>query len=172
MRWRYLRGPPALDPRDPAVLAEREQGAVQLERLERHLGHAVALLVAAGEQGVLGQRIGLRHRELFLDENTDDALLGRIEHGRPTIAAAPVDAEADHRDTRVLAMRKCRPERPVLVTLAALGLLVAAACSTDRTTVRAEPAAAPATRESRTGVPILMDLPLIGTLFGSRTVTR
>ena len=50
------------------------------------------------------------------------------------------------------------------VLLAALG-----ACATDRQAAATEP---PPTFESRTGVPVLMDLPLIGWLFQHRVTVR
>ena len=68
-----------------------------------------------------------------------------------------------------------RRRRPgVLVALTCL--LALSACSTDQQAVRPEGAPAPEERtpryESRTGVPVLMDLPLIGWMFRPTTVVR
>lgn len=64
-----------------------------------------------------------------------------------------------------------RPHRRVRAWLALVALLLTGitACAADRTQVRDEP---PPILESRTGVPVLMDLPVIGVLFRKTTVVR
>ncbi len=68
--------------------------------------------------------------------------------------------------------------RAQLVGLAAMVVVtLLAGCSTDRQTLhREEPEArseeSPPRYESRTGVPVLMDLPLIGWMFRRTTTVR
>ena len=61
--------------------------------------------------------------------------------------------------------RRQRPRRLLLALL-----LVAPACAADRNHAAGEPPAP--SYESRTGVPLLMDLPVLGFLFSRRTVAR
>lgn len=70
-------------------------------------------------------------------------------------------------------MRSRRPIRSIVVPIALTGALALGSCVTDRSAAQGEalPEAVP-THESRTGVPILMDIPGIGFLFGRRTVRR
>lgn len=59
--------------------------------------------------------------------------------------------------------------------LALLVLAAVTACATDPQRVRERPAASeerPPIRVSRTGIPVLMDLPVIGVLFRRTTVVR
>lgn len=63
---------------------------------------------------------------------------------------------------------------PLLCTTLTIALFLTA-CSTDRDarrTDRGEVIAPRATTVSRTGIPILMDLPLVGPLFGRTTRRR
>lgn len=64
-------------------------------------------------------------------------------------------------------MRSPRLDRSKLALLAVL--LTGVACAADRAHGREEP---PPIMESRTGVPLLMDLPVIGVLFRKTTVVR
>ena len=68
-----------------------------------------------------------------------------------------------------------RRSRWLLAPLLGACLLGAAACSTDSEHRRDEPPAPepdPPRFESRVGVPILMDIPVIGFLFCRHTVVR
>jgi hypothetical protein len=51
-------------------------------------------------------------------------------------------------------------------------LAFAPACAADRNAAADADSASPPSYESRVGVPLLMDLPLIGFLFSRRTVRR
>ena len=72
-------------------------------------------------------------------------------------------------------MSTCRRLPSPCAALGCAVLLAVAACNTDsqfRDRDRGAPPAEPARFESRTGVPILMDIPVIGFLFCRTTVVR
>ena len=73
-------------------------------------------------------------------------------------------------------MQSRRPTRSKLALLALPLALAVTSCATDRDHVRDDllekSEGAPEIRVSRTGVPILMDLPVFGFLFGQTTVVR
>ena len=83
---------------DEAAVHERAERAFDLVGLDRHLRIAVALLVAAGDQGVQRQRIGLGDGLLLLDEHAEDAELETIEvegHGDSSGAHPSVGRAAE-----------------------------------------------------------------------------
>jgi hypothetical protein len=73
----------AVDPRDDALLLQRHQRTRDLERHQLGDRVAVVLLVAAVDQRVLAERVGVGHGRLLLDQRADDALLGAVEADHP-----------------------------------------------------------------------------------------
>ena len=73
----------AVDLGDDTGGTERFEGPPDLILVDGHQRVAVVLLIAAGDDRVEGERIGLRRRFPLLDQDTEDASLDSVERANP-----------------------------------------------------------------------------------------